>query len=279
SIVAVKSIKKAFSSASDGARLREVNALKHLDSNPFIVQVYEVVYDASTRLVHISMEYMPSNLYQLMQARQGVYLDPASVRQLISQILAGLVHIHSSGWFHRDIKPENILVSSRGENALSYSVKIADFGLSRQLCSSPPYTNYVSTRWYRAPEMLLQCPYYSAPSDMWALGAVAMELATLRPLVPGANMLDQLLKVFRLLGCPDPEKMKSPTTGGSWAQASVLASKIGINFPVTPGIRLESLIPAPSQTPNFPSFCAALLCWNPHVRLTAQQALQHPYIQ
>ncbi|KAI7095090.1 kinase-like protein, partial [Hortaea werneckii] len=160
------------------------------------------------RKLHIAMEYMDGNLYQLMKARDHRPLDGSSVKSILFQIMSGLEHIHEHNFFHRDIKPENILVStSSPDNSSSfrrysslvtppstpptYSIKIADFGLAREMHSRVPYTTYVSTRWYRAPEVLLRANEYSAPVDIWAVGAMAVEVATLKPLFPGGNEVDQ----------------------------------------------------------------------------------------
>ena len=100
------------------------------------------------------------------------------------------------GFFHRDLKPENLLCNG------SDLVKIADFGLAREIRSRPPYTDYVSTRWYRAPEILLRSTSYSSPIDIWAVGCIAAECYTLRPLFPGSSEIDQLFKICGVLGTP-----------------------------------------------------------------------------
>ncbi|KAJ8978137.1 hypothetical protein NQ317_014192 [Molorchus minor] len=106
--------------------------------------------------------------------------------------------IHPSSWiFHRDLKPENILCSGPD------LVKIADFGLVREIRSRPPYTDYVSTRWYRAPEVLLHSISYSSPIDLWAVGCIAAEIYTYRPLFPGTTETDQLYKICATMGTPD----------------------------------------------------------------------------
>jgi male germ cell-associated kinase len=99
------------------------------------------------------------------------------------QTLTGLSYMHKHGFFHRDMKPENMLV--KGD-----SVKIADFGLAREIRSRPPFTDYVSTRWYRAPEILLRSTNYNSPVDIFACGAIMAELFLLRPLFPGNNETD-----------------------------------------------------------------------------------------
>lgn len=101
-----------------------------------------------------------------------------------------------AGFFHRDLKPENVLCS--GVDA----IKLADFGLAREIRSQPPFTDYVSTRWYRAPEILLRSVNYNSPVDLFALGCIMAELFTLRPLFPGQSDIDMLFKITGVLGTP-----------------------------------------------------------------------------
>ena len=112
------------------------------------------------------------------------------------QILQGLNFMHKHGFFHRYIKPENLLCMG------PELIKIADFGLSREIRSRPPYTDYVSTRWYRAPEVLLRSTNYSSPIDVWAVGCIMAELYTLQPLFPGRSEVDQLFRICSVLGTP-----------------------------------------------------------------------------
>ena len=104
----------------------------------------------------------------------------------VFQVLQGLAFMHKHGYFHRDMKPENLLCMGPD------LVKIADFGLAREIRSRPPYTDYVSTRWYRAPEVLLRSTMYSAPIDIWAVGCIMAEMYTFRPLFPGKVINSEL---------------------------------------------------------------------------------------
>jgi len=113
------------------------------------------------------------------------------------QIFQGLAFMHRHGFFHRDMKPENLLCCG------PELVKIADFGLARETRSRPPYTDYVSTRWYRAPEVLLHSINYNTPIDLWAVGCIMAELYTFRPLFPGTSEIDQIFKICSVLGTPD----------------------------------------------------------------------------
>eukprot|EP00501_MAST-03F_sp_TOSAG23-6_P001486 GSMAST32.ASY1.ANO1.1545.1 assembled CDS len=114
---------------------------------------------------------------------------------IIYQVLQGLAFMHKHGFFHRDVKPENLLI--RGETC-----KIGDYGLAREIRSRPPFTEYVSTRWYRAPEVLLRSTTYNSPIDQWACGCILAELFTLRPLFPGTSESDQLYKICSVFGSP-----------------------------------------------------------------------------
>jgi len=105
------------------------------------------------------------------------------VKSIMYQVILGLAYMHKHGFFHRDMKPENLLVKDD-------FVKVADFGLAREIRSRPPFTDYVSTRWYRAPEILLRSTQYNSPVDIFACGAIMAELYLMRPLFPGNNETD-----------------------------------------------------------------------------------------
>lgn len=243
-------MKKTFDTFSACLELREVIFLRSLPTHPHLVPALDIFLDPLSRKLHICMEYMDGNLYQLMKARDQKYLDGRSVKSILFQILSGLDHIHAHNFFHRDIKPENILVSSSAPNETStfsrysnlvtppstpptYSVKIADFGLARETHSTAAYTTYVSTRWYRAPEVLLRAGEYSAPVDIWAVGAMAVEIATLKPLFPGRNEVDQVWRVCEIMGSPGNwySKTGAKVGGGEWREGVRLAQKLGFSFP------------------------------------------------
>ncbi|KAJ9648005.1 Serine/threonine protein kinase [Coniosporium apollinis] len=250
-LVAIKTMKKSFDNFAQCQELREVIFLKSLPPHPHLVPALDIFLDPISKRLHIAMEYMDGNLYQLMKARDHKRLDGASVKTILFQIMSGLEHIHEHSFFHRDIKPENILVSTsspqdssnafRRYSALAtppstppaYTIKIADFGLARETHSKLPYTTYVSTRWYRAPEVLLRAGEYSAPVDIWAIGAMAVEIATLKPLFPGGNEVDQVWRVCDIMGSPGSwvNKHGVKVGGGEWKDGVRLAQKLGFSFP------------------------------------------------
>ena len=106
------------------------------------------------------------------------------IKTIIYQTACGLAYMHKNGFFHRDIKPENLLINQKNV------IKIADFGLAREIRSLPPYTDYVSTRWYRAPEILLKSSHYNSPVDVFALGCIMAELYLGKPLFEGKTEID-----------------------------------------------------------------------------------------
>ncbi|EEH23076.2 CMGC/RCK/MAK protein kinase [Paracoccidioides brasiliensis Pb03] len=291
-MVAIKTMKKKFDSFSSCLELREIIFLRTLPHHPHLVPALDIFLDPVSNKLHICMEYMDGNLYQSMKARDQKCLDPRTVKSILFQILSGLDHIHAHNFFHRDIKPENILVSSTGSGDSSafsrftppstpstYIVKIADFGLARETHSTVPYTTYVSTRWYRAPEVLLRAGEYSAPVDIWALGAMAVEIATLKPLFPGRNEVDQVWRVCEIMGSPGNwyNKSGNKVGGGEWREGARLAQKLGFSFPKMAPHSMESVLQLPSWPFALSNFVTWCLMWDPKSRPTSSQALNHEY--
>lgn len=295
--IAIKSMKKTFDSFQPCLELREVVFLRTIPTHAHLVPALDIFLDPYSKKLHIAMEYMEGNLYQLMKARDHKCLDNASVKSILFQIMQGLEHIHSHHFFHRDIKPENILVSTsahqepsnsfRRYSALvtppstppTYSVKLADFGLARETHSKLPYTTYVSTRWYRAPEVLLRAGEYSAPVDIWAIGAMAVEVATLKPLFPGGNEVDQVWRVCEIMGSPGNwyNKAGNRVGGGDWREGTRLAGKLGFSFPKMAPHAMETILQTPQWPPALAHFVTWCLMWDPKNRPTSTQALAHEY--
>jgi protein kinase len=192
---------------------------------------------------------------------RGKPFTEEEVRNWCFQVFHALAHMHQRGYFHRDLKPENLLVTKN-------MIKIADFGLAREITSEPPYTEYVSTRWYRAPEVLLQATFYNSAVDMWAMGAIIAELFTLRPLFPGSNEADEMYKICSVIGTPDRD---------TWPDGLRLAESLNFQFPVCERANLFQLIPSASEEAI--SLISRLCSWDPNRRPTASEALQHPFFQ
>ncbi|XP_017190786.3 serine/threonine-protein kinase MHK-like isoform X2 [Malus sylvestris] len=257
-IVAVKKMKRKFFFWEEYWRLREIKVLRKL-YHPNIIKLKEVVRENNE--VFLIFEYMNYNLYQIMKEQGRPFLED-EIRSFMSQLLHGLSHLHKSGYFHRDLKPENLLVTND-------VLKIADFGLAREASSMPPYTEYVSTRWYRAPEVLLQSKLYTPAVDMWAAGAILAELFTLSPIFPGESEIDQFFKICCVLGTPDLTVFPEGTN------ASRLYSFI--NYEKILPANLSDIIP--NASPEAIDLISQLCSWDPSRRPTADESLQHPFFQ
>ncbi|XP_078069382.1 serine/threonine-protein kinase MAK isoform X2 [Mustelus asterias] len=255
-LVAIKKMKRKFYSWDECMNLREVKSLKKLN-HANVIKLKEVVRENDH--LYFVFEYMKENLYQLMKDRNRLFPE-SSIRNIMYQILQGLAFIHKHGFFHRDMKPENLLCMG------PELIKIADFGLAREIRSRPPYTDYVSTRWYRAPEVLLRSTNYSSPIDMWAVGCIMAELYTLRPLFPGSSEIDEIFKICQVLGTPKKN---------NWSEGYQLAAAMNFRWPQCVPNNLKTLIPNASSEAI--QLMRDMLQWDPKKRPTPSQALRYPY--
>nr|XP_019953739.1 PREDICTED: serine/threonine-protein kinase ICK isoform X1 [Paralichthys olivaceus]XP_019953747.1 PREDICTED: serine/threonine-protein kinase ICK isoform X1 [Paralichthys olivaceus] len=255
-LVAIKRMKRKFYSWDECMNLREVKSLKKLN-HANVIKLKEVIRENDH--LYFIFEYMKENLYQLMKDRTRLFPESA-VRNIMFQILQGLTFIHKHGFFHRDMKPENLLCMG------PELVKIADFGLAREIRSRPPYTDYVSTRWYRAPEVLLRSTSYSSPIDQWAVGCIMAELYTLRPLFPGSSEVDTIFKICQVLGTPKKN---------DWPEGFQLASAMNFRWPQCVPSILKTLIP--NASPEAIHLMTDLLLWDPKKRPASAQALRYSY--
>ncbi|OQS06187.1 mitogen activated protein kinase 7 [Thraustotheca clavata] len=256
-VVALKKMKKKFYTWEECMQLREVKSLKKLN-HPNIIKLKEVIRENDE--LFFVFEFMENNLYETMKKRDR-HFPESKIRNLMYQMLQGLAFMHKHSFFHRDIKPENMLV--KGD-----VVKVADFGLAREIRSRPPFTDYVSTRWYRAPEVLLRSTTYNSPIDAWAMGCIMAEMFTLRPLFPGSSEGDQIYKICSVLGNP---------THASWPEGMKLAAQMNYRFPQFVSTSLASIIPHAS--PEAIQLMQDFLKYDPNQRPTSSQALQYPFFQ
>ncbi|TPX36982.1 hypothetical protein SmJEL517_g00887 [Synchytrium microbalum] len=306
--VAIKKMKQKYATWDECLELRELKSLKQLRNHGNIVNLLEVFRDEH-KYLHFVFEYMDSNLYQWLKSRNGKLLPESDAKRISFQVLMGLEHMHKNGYFHRDMKPENLLMKDD-------NVKIADFGLAREIRSRPPYTEYVSTRWYysfetfvalptvselrqnnnryRAPEVLLRSTAYSSPIDIWALGTIIAEVFTLKPLLPGNTEMDQIFKMCSLLGspksdddsvavsAPDYLRLTSPNknVGGlvGGFTSSIRRDAICGGGPWPEGIRLAATMAF--KFPKSPAVPLANICPNvptPALALIASMLLYDPH--
>ena len=200
---------------------------------------------------------MEQNLYEAIKDRKK-YLSEKKAKAWIYQTLKALDFMHRNGIFHRDIKPENILI--RGDQ-----VKLADLGSCKGMYSKPPFTEYISTRWYRSPECLLTDGYYNYKMDIWGLGCVFFEILTLVPLFPGDDEIDEVNKINYILGSP-PEELYQKFIKNS-------AHSNEFNFEYKKGIGIQRYLNHVS--PKIVDLINKMLVYDPDKRLTAKQCLNH----
>ncbi|CAE7206336.1 Mak [Symbiodinium microadriaticum] len=256
-VVAIKKMKQKMYSWDECMKLREIQSLRQL-IHPNIVKLKEVIRENDE--LHMVFEMMEANLYEFMKSRVRP-LPESKIRNIMFQTMQGLHFVHKTGYFHRDMKPENVLISGD-------TVKLADFGLARQIRARPPFTDYVSTRWYRAPEVLLRSSTYNSPIDLWACAGIMAELYTLRPLFPGSSESDELYKICSVLGTP---------TAASWPDGFKLASQINYRFPQFVPTKLETLVPQSNS--DGINIMLAMMSWDPAKRPSTAQVLKHPYFE
>lgn len=192
---AIKCMKKSFQSLDEVNALHEIQALRKLRGHPHIVQLKEILFESPK--LSLVFELMEMNLYEAIKDRRS-YLPEWKIVKWMHELFMAIDFMHSRSIFHRDVKPENLLL-------IEDVLKVADLGSCCWMTSKQPLTEYISTRWYRAPECLLTSGYYTAKMDIWAAGCVFYELLTLTPLFPGKNEMDQINRIHAVLGTPSEE--------------------------------------------------------------------------
>ncbi|RKP16972.1 Pkinase-domain-containing protein [Rozella allomycis CSF55] len=241
--------------------LREIQTLL-LCKHPHIVNLKEIVVGNTTDSIFMVFEFVEHDLKALMDDMKSPFLQ-SEVKTLMIQLLSAVASMHSNWTIHRDLKTSNLLMNNRGE------LKVADFGLARHFGSPVGrMTQMVVTLWYRAPELLLGSDEYTTMVDMWSVGCIFAEFVNKEPLVPGVSEIDQLDKIFKLLGMPNDK---------IWPGYSQLphASKIRpVNQPYN---NLKAKFPY--MTENGRDLLQRMLTYDPKQRITAEEALRHPYFK
>ena len=245
----------------DVSALKEITILKELNHDN-IEKILDMFYSINS--LYILKEYIDVQLMKLIFKSTQVpelRLSEGDKKAIMLQILSGLAEIHRNGVLHRDLAPSNILINKQG------ILKISDFGLSRFIASpGRPLSKGVVTINYRSPEILFGAKYYSFPADIWSAGVILAELLLEKTLFPGKTDVDVLVKIFNLLGIPNDN---------NWPDAIQLPS-----FRVAKGTPITSI---QKKFANFSDECRDLLekmiVLNPNNRITAEEALNHPYFK
>jgi len=265
--VALKKCFDAFCNATDAQRTwRETVYLQELGTHENIVQLKHVMLGSNGRDLYLAFDIMQADLYHANKA--GVLLD-AHKQFIVYQLLKALKYIHSAGLLHRDVKPSNILLNT------DCKVKLCDFGLCRSIVDANEtgeqrrLTDYIATRWYRSPEILLGSTRYGKGIDIWSVGCILAELIRGRPLFTGSCTMNQIDRILEYTGIPSKEEVasaKSPYAEGMIESIPLPDHRKGLS---------ELCQGASKEARDFIRCC---LQFNPKERVPAETLLQHAYV-
>ncbi|KAG5498547.1 hypothetical protein JKF63_02833 [Porcisia hertigi] len=303
--VAIKKVSDLFDSPTNAKRvLREVKLLGFL-SHPNILSLRDLFKSSDPMEtyseIYLVTDLMESDIHDILGYR-GIRLTARHGQYYAIQLLRALQYIHSACVLHRDLKPGNLLTDS------VCNLKLCDFGLARGIGHDDTMTQYVFTRWYRPPELLLVCNHCSYSADMWAVGCLAVEMFTGRALFPGRDYINQINLIVELLGLPDLERdLPSSTSKEAMHYLSSLPPSNGKTLEeYVPELRWRfdetsffegfnmkqkeatsaegvTLAHAKSRTPEefytiFVDFIYGFLRYNPEKRRTAKESKAHPWL-
>ena len=262
--VAIKKLKNKMTSWEECMLQNEVRYLSKLNKNENIIKLLEVIREQNNDVSYI-FEYCDCNLFEFIERhrKQKMFISEAKIRNIIYQITCGIKYLHSNNIMHRDLKPENILIILNDN-----LVKIADFGTAKEI---PDYqdnslTDYVCTRWYRAPECTLKSHNYNEKIDIWAIGCIMAELYTLKPIFPGNDEFDQLNKILNVVGTPE---------FNDWPEGYALIQKLNIRMPNYNKSNLGQIVF--NANGDAIKFLESIFQLDPKKRPSASDLLKHPY--
>lgn len=268
--VALKKCFDAFRNSTDAQRTyREIMYLQKLTGHDNIVRMQHVIKAENEQDIYLTFDHMETDLHAVIRAN---ILEEVHKKYIIYQLLKALKYLHSGELLHRDIKPSNLLLNA------DCKATLCDFGLCRSVAevasgnvSAPVLTDYVATRWYRAPEILLGSTQYSKGVDMWAVGCILGEMLLGKPLFPGSSTLNQLEKVIEITGKPTQEAIDSMQSPFAATMLNDVCKQ-----PTLRKVDLRTLIQGVDQDAY--TLLEACLNFDPNKRCTAEQALAHPYV-
>ncbi|CAM9445713.1 unnamed protein product [Chrysoparadoxa australica] len=244
--------------------LREVSTLREL-THPCVVELMDIQYEHSAQCIYMVFEFMEQDLKRYLDnmLRNGRRLSSQLIKSYLFQLVAALDFCHQNRIMHRDLKPHNILIDKKG------SLKLADFGLARAFTMGRPrkYTHEVVTLWYRPPEVLLGDDGYLTAVDVWSIGCIFAEMATLRPLFPGDSEIDQIFRIFRIMGTPHDSE---------WPGVQSLPHYHD-PFPNWPPLALANVVPGLEE--EGVKLLERMLVYNPHNRISCDTAMYHAYFE
>ncbi|CAG5132163.1 unnamed protein product [Candidula unifasciata] len=271
-VVAVKKIFDAFRNQTDAQRtFREIMFLQEFGDHPNVIKLHNVIKAENDKDIYLVFEFMETDLHNVI--KRGNILKDVHKQYVMYQLFKSMKYLHSGNVIHRDLKPSNILVDSE------CAVKLCDFGLARSLtqiamddAGDPNLTEYVATRWYRAPEILLASHKYTKGVDMWSLGCILGEMLLGKPLFPGSSTLNQIERIMASIPPPSRADIESLKSAYGASVLDKAASAVGRHRKP-----FDDLLPdAPADGIDL---MKKLLHFNPNKRITADEALRHPYVR
>ena len=268
-MVAIKKLSKSFQDLYSAKKLvRELRLLKHFSGNENVIGLLDVIQppDVAYDEVYVVTDLLDCDLKYCLKHKSSE-LGEDHYKYFLSQILSGVEVMHRANVIHRDLKPENIFVKA------DCSLKIGDLGLARDNTSDEDKSQYVVTRWYRAPELIMNWEKYGGSIDIWSVGCIFAEMISInhRPIFPGTNPREQLDKILRVLGRPDPEDYSFVTSN--------LAREYVSKFPAKAREDLVARGFLPQGTsPDAIDFLFQALAFNPQKRPSAKELKTHRYI-
>ncbi|EUR78682.1 CMGC/CDK protein kinase [Plasmodium falciparum 7G8] len=277
-IVALKKLKNFSSMHNEGfamTSLREINILLQLQHDN-ILSIKEVVFGKHLNDIYLVMEYIEHELKMILDNKSPSFTI-SELKCLLKQLLSGINYLHRNWVMHRDLKPTNLLYSNKG------ILKICDFGMARKFghVTNHNFTKNVVTLWYRAPELLLGEQCYTNKIDIWSAGCIFAEMILKKPLFVGENEIDQLFKILCLLGLPDKESYPEFYEYSFISKNKELFKKKKIKMNVN---NIRSHFPNIANqfsglylSDNGLDLLQKMLHYNPQCRISAQEALNHPY--
>lgn len=264
--VAIKKVHNAFEDLIDAKRIvREIKLLKFFDHEN-VIALLEVQRPPQGRTgfedIYIITDLMETDMHRVIYSRQDLTDD--HIQYFMYQLLRGCLYIHSCNIIHRDLKPSNLLLNKNCD------LKVCDFGLARGYEeSTTTLTEYVVTRWYRAPEVILNASHYTNALDVWSIGCIFAELLGRAPLFPGDDYLDQIKRTIAVLGTPNSDDMAFI--------GNDLAKKYIRKLPKRNKQGWASLYP--KANPVSLNLLGKMLVFNPEKRYSVKQCLKHPYFE
>lgn len=267
--VAIKKISRAFEDPVDAKRiLREIKLMKKFNHEN-VIRIIDIIPPPPTAEefedVYIVQDLMETDLHRIIYSKQPLTID--HIQYFVYQILRGLKYIHSANVLHRDLKPSNLLLKSNCD------LKICDFGLARGVEDEQTggLTEYVVTRWYRAPEIMLACQEYTSAIDMWSVGCIFAELLARSPLFPGEDYIAQLRLICDKLGRPAEKDLDFVT--------SERAKKFMNSLPNKPPAPMQELFHHHRNEKDALHLVKKMLEIHPKKRITIDEALEHPFLE